>query len=100
MLWNLLNVTGRFHLTQPIFWRTYELSRPSDKPLLLRDWYLSEFGRGTAFAELDRKLNVLSENESPSLVTEFERLRQIRAEEPDWPIGQAALARLLMREGN
>lgn len=100
MLWNLLNVTGRFHLSQPIFWRTYELSSQANKPLLLRDWYLSEFGRGTAFAELDRKLGVLSEKEKPSLVSEFERLRQIRAEEPDWPVGQAALARLLMHEGN
>src|SRR5436190_7838135 len=100
MLWNLLNVTGRFHLTQPVFWRVYELSPLDKKPLLLRDWYLSEFGRGTAFAELDRKLGVLSEKENPSLVSEFERLRQMRAAEPDWPVGHAALARILMREGN
>ncbi|MBI3866205.1 MAG: tetratricopeptide repeat protein [Planctomycetia bacterium] len=99
MLWNLLNVTGRFHLTQPVFWRVYELNSESERPIRLRDWYLSEFGRGSAFAELDRKLGVLAKKDNPSLVSEYDRLRHIRAAEPDWPVGIAALARLLRGEG-
>ncbi|MGE5195303.1 MAG: hypothetical protein ACM3U2_22650 [Deltaproteobacteria bacterium] len=99
MLWNLRNVTGRFHLTQALFWRIYDLSADSDRPLRLRDWYLSEFGRGSAFAELDRKLGVLEKDASPSMHSEFDRLRYIRLAQPDWPPGTAALARLLRDEG-
>lgn len=99
MLWNLLNVTGRFHLTYPVFWRLYDLTAENDKPFRLRDWYLSEFGRGSAFAELDRKIGVLARQDKPSLISEYDRLRHIRAAEPDWPAGMAALARLLRGEG-
>jgi tetratricopeptide (TPR) repeat protein len=99
MLWNLLNVTGRFHLTQPVFWKIYELSPTAERPLRLRDWYLSEFGRGTAFAELDRKLGVLAKDASPSMLSEYHRLRNIRLAQPDWPAGTAALARMLRDEG-
>jgi tetratricopeptide (TPR) repeat protein len=99
MLWNLLNVTGRFYFTHSLFWRMYDLSAPSDRPYRLRDWYLSEFGRGSAFAELDRKMGFLAKDASPSMLSEFDRLRYIRLAQPDWPAGTAALARLLRDEG-
>jgi tetratricopeptide (TPR) repeat protein len=99
MLWKLLSVTGRFHLTRPEFWRVYELSAPADQPIRLRDWYLSEFGRGAAFADLDRKIGVLGQTDQPSVTSEYERFRSIHAAEPDWPTGIAALARLLRGEG-
>ena len=99
MLWNLLNVTGRKHFTRDLFWSFYELTPQADRPYQLRSWYMVEFGRNSAFAEFDRKIGTLGKDESPSVTSEFERLKAISAAEPHWSIGMAALARLLRSEG-
>ena len=99
LLWKLFDATTRWELSEDHFWQVYERTPPSDRPVLLRDWYLSEFSPGTATAELDRRMGLLGETEQPSLESERRRLEAFVAAEPDWPGGYAVLARWFHRQG-
>ena len=99
MLWKLLDMTGRHQLTEPIFWRVLELCPVPERPLRMREWYLSEFSPGMSTAPLDEKMGVADETERSGLVAEFRRLQRFRVAEPDSPVATAALARLFLRQG-
>jgi tetratricopeptide (TPR) repeat protein len=98
MLWKLLDMTGRSHLTETLFWRVYELSPALERPLRLREWYLSEFSPGSENAPFDRSMGFLEEAEKPGALVDFRRLQQFTLAEPESPIAGAAVARLFLRE--
>lgn len=98
MLWKLLAMTERFPLSAPSFWNVYDRSPASERPVLLRDWYLCEFGPGSAHAMFDLQMGFLGEEEKPSAVTQLTRLQGFRDAEPESPLSHAALATLLFRE--
>lgn len=99
MLWKVLEMTGRSHLTEQLFWRIYELSSSARRPGLLLEWFLSEFSPSAACAPLDRKLGFLGESEKPETLTEFRRLDRFRTAEPESPIAACSQARIYLREG-
>lgn len=99
LLWKLFDATNRWELGEDHFWQAYERTPPGDRAVVLRDWYLSEFGPGTATAELDRRMGILGETEQPSAESERRRLEAFVAAEPDWPVGYAILARWFHRQG-
>lgn len=92
LLWKLLDMTMRAHLSEPFFWRCFELADASERPQLLRDWYLSQFSPGTANADLDRMIGVLEPTESPGTRIELRRLAQFRSQEPKEILAHAAFA--------
>jgi tetratricopeptide (TPR) repeat protein len=98
MLWKVLNMTGRPHLTEALFWQVYELTPPQERPLRLREWYLSEFSTGSEVAPFDQSMGFLEESEKPSALVEFKRLQQFVLAEPESPIPGAAVARLFLDE--
>lgn len=99
LLWKLFNATNRWEWGEEHFWDVYERAPANDRPVLLRDWYLSEFSPGTATAELDRRMGLLEESEQPSVESERRRLEAFVAADPGWPGGYAILARWFHRQG-
>lgn len=99
MLWKVLDLTSRSYLTEAVFWRVFELARPKDRPLILREWFLSEFSPGSGAESLDRMMGILKESEGPSVLAQYKRLHAFREAEPESPIARAALARLFLQEG-
>ena len=99
LLWKLFNATNRWDLSEDHFWQVYERTPSSDHPILLRDWYLSEFSPGTATMELDRRMGLLGVTEQPSVESEHRRLEAFVSNEPGWPVGYAILARWFHRQG-
>lgn len=92
LLWKLLEATGRQSVSAPVFWKVYDLSNPADRPLRLREWYLSEFSPGSANAELDRNWGVLAEGELPNSAAELRRYELFIRDEPESALGHAAAA--------
>lgn len=93
------DITGRWDLSPPHFWRIFEHAPPRDRRLLLRDWYMSEFNPGSANAELDRQLGVLGPDEQPSSVIERRRYEIFMGAEPDAPLGFTCLANWYHQQG-
>lgn len=99
LLWKLFNLTGRWHLGGDHFWKVFAQSQSSNRPALLRDWYLSEFSPAAACAELDRRWGFLAAGEQPSAEIEVRRLTAFIENEPTWPACHAALALLALQRG-
>ena len=99
LLWKLFDSTNRWELAEEHFWQAYERASAAERPVLLREWYLSEFSPGTATAEMDRRMGILGETEQPGVESERRRLEAFVAAEPDWPVGHAILARWFHRHG-
>lgn len=99
LLWRLLNLTWRFHLTEPLFWQVYERSPDSTRAERLREWYLAEFGRGSLNAIFDRNMGFLGGIETPTDLTDLKRLNEFKLAEPDAPATYAAVARVLFHQG-
>lgn len=99
MLWKVLALTSRSHLTEAVFWRVFELARPEDRPLVLREWFLAEFSPGSGAEALDRMMGILADSERPNVLGQYRRLHAFRAAEPESPIAGVALARLFLQEG-
>jgi len=99
LLWKLYESTNRWEMGEEHFWYIFERATANDRPVLLRDWYLSEFSPGAATAELDRRMGLLEEAEPPSLESERRRLEAFVAAEMEWPTGHAILARWFHRQG-
>src|SRR5579872_736547 len=99
LLWKLLDVTGRMHLTREFFWKAYELGPEAERPLRMREWYHTEFSPAAGNMPLDEKMGFTNPQDDSYLITEFRRLQQFRVAEPDSPIAAAALSRLFLRRG-
>jgi tetratricopeptide (TPR) repeat protein len=87
------------HLTQPYFWKAYELGPEADRPQHMREWYQTEFSPTAAALPLDEKMGFTNSNDDSYLNAELRRLQQFAAAEPDSPIAAAALSRLFLRRG-
>ena len=99
LMWKLLDVTMRAHLSEPYFWQCYEHAIRADRPDLLRDWYLSQFSPGTANASLDHMMGIQSPDESPHARIELRRLARFRDKQMNWPQAHAAFAAWCHLEG-
>ncbi len=99
LMWKLLDVTMRAHLSEPHFWKCYERAKRADRPALLRDWYLSQFSPGTANASIDHMMGIQSPDESPHSRIELRRLALFRDEQQTWPQAHAAFAAWCHLEG-
>ncbi len=100
LLWQILDMTNRSDYVEPAFWRVYELSDDDERPLVLRQWFLSQFAPGTANEPLDRALGFLAPTESPDFAVEYRRLARFREVEPDSPIVHASVASWFCRESD
>ena len=77
---------GRHQLTEPIFWKVFELCPPAERYVRMREWFLSEFSPGTSAAPLDEKIGVVDEKEHSGLIAEYRRLQRYCVTEPDSPV--------------
>lgn len=99
LLWSTMNLLYRFE-AEDLAWTLYEKLPMEAKSSCLRDWFLTEFGPGSANLQLDRALGILAEGETPTSATELRRLQKFRQAEPDSSLVYTALANLFKREGH
>ena len=98
LLWTLLNFTGRSEDTEETFWRVYELSSDDQRPLVLRQWYVSQFFPLRANEPLDRSMGILAPPESPTRTTESRRYLRFREREPEAAVNHVAVAQWFQEE--
>lgn len=99
VLWKLYDQTGRSHLAEPLFRTVYQSVEWPERAILLREWYMSQFYPATANPLLDRLMGVAADR-GDAAKTEVMRFIRFRNEEPDAPLGHAALARWFQLEGD
>jgi len=100
LLFTILCMTGRAEESEDTFWKVYELSSDDERPLRLRDWYMSQVFPLTANEPLDRVMGLLGPQESPAPLTESRRFLRFREREPQSPIAHAAVAQWCQDEGD
>ncbi|TXT34320.1 MAG: hypothetical protein FD138_1689 [Planctomycetota bacterium] len=100
VLWKLYDLTGRSHLAEPNFRRVLAATPAAQRPLRLREWYLSQFYPATANPELDQLMGFYDPSEKRSAVTELRRLEAFREREPTSALNHAAVARWYSLEGD
>jgi tetratricopeptide (TPR) repeat protein len=99
MLWKLLDLTGRMHLTEPFVWKALETSPIGERPQRMCEWFQTEFSPASGAAPLDEKMGFIGPKDESYLITELRRLQKFRVAEPDSPVAAAALSRLFLRHG-
>ncbi len=92
LLCKVLEMTARYHQTETLFWQAYDLSPAEQRPVRLREWYMSQFFPRTANDDLDRQMG-FTDAETATLPVEAVRYLRFRETEPHAPLGRAALAR-------
>jgi len=100
LLWRILELTGRFDQSSPVFWKLYEATPNEHKAIRLRGWYMCQFFPMIAASDFDRTLGILKEGETPLPLTEHKRLLEFRRREPASATGLAAVARWFLFEGD
>jgi len=98
VLCKVLETTARYHETESLFWRIYELSPVEERATRLRDWYMSQFFPQTVNDALDVQMGITAAPNS-TLPVEAIRYMRFRETEPSEPLGRAALARWTLRQG-
>src|SRR4029453_15692137 len=86
-LWTLLDLTGRSHMAEQVFWRAYELSPPREKVSPLREWFIGQFFPASSRLEFDQMIGIISEEQPYSERTEAYRYIRFRNQEPESPLG-------------
>ena len=99
VLWKLYDLTGQPDLVEPHFWAAYEHAPDERQPLVLRDWYLSQFYPTIANAEADLLMGFRSSPQQDPQAVEVNRLMRFRLAEPGGPYGHAAMARWFREQG-
>lgn len=99
VLWRLYDLTGQPDLVEPHFWAAYDAAPDDRKPLVLRDWYLSQFYPTIANAEVDRLMGFRSWAQQDPQAVEVNRLMRFRLAEPGGAYGHAAMARWFREQG-
>lgn len=94
-LWKLLDQTGRSHLAETAFWRTYELSPEDKRVLSLREWYMSQFFPAMANPVMDRAMGIIADRDQSSDISEGRRFQVFTQTEPKSPLGHVCWARWL-----
>lgn len=100
VLWKLYDLTGRSHLAEPHFRKVLEATPNEQRPLRLREWYLSQFYPATANPELDQLMGFQQPDEVRNAVTELRRLQVFRDHEPKAAVNHAIAARWYSLEGD
>jgi tetratricopeptide (TPR) repeat protein len=100
LLWKLLELTGRFESSEPVFWIAHDQAPPKQRAERLRQWYMSQFFPFGVNPDLERRMGLLGEDESPTAVTELRRYRRFQQAEPDRPLAFVCEACWLHREGD
>jgi tetratricopeptide (TPR) repeat protein len=100
LMWKLLDLTGRSHLAEPHFWKTYESSQGAERAARLREWHMSQFYPATANLELERLMGMPPDRDAPPEQNEAFRFIRYRNAERDRPLGYAALARSFQSQGD
>lgn len=98
LLCKVMEMTARYHGTEPLFWRIYEMSPPELRAEKLRDWYMSQFFPQTVNDALDDQMGITAA-QTGGLAIEAIRYLRFRETEPDEPLGRAALARWTLNTG-
>lgn len=98
LLWKLLELTGRAEDAEDTFWTCLELSPEDQRPLRLREWYVSQFFPLTSTADVDRLMGFRGAPSDPGAAVERRRYQRFRLAEPQEPVPHAALAALFLRE--
>lgn len=96
--WKLLELTGRSEEAEESFWKCFELSAAAEKPLRLREWYVSQFFPLTSTAEIDRLMGFRATAAEAGTSVEMRRYQRFRLAEPGEPVPHAALAEFFLRE--
>lgn len=96
--WKLLELTGRADDVEPVFWACYDLTPPEQKPLRLREWYVSQFFPQTSTAEIDTLMGFRLSPAEDGAGVEMRRLQRFRLAEPAEPLAHAALAAVFLRQ--
>lgn len=94
-LWKLLDQTARSAFAEEAFWKCYELSPKEDRPLLLREWYMSQFFPAYANPSLDKAMGIVAENGVVTAESEARRFQVFLQTEPESPLGHVCWARWL-----
>ena len=100
LTWKLLDLTGRSHLAERSFWRSFELSPESEKAIRLREWYMSQFYPNTANPMLDEMMGFTASAGANPQDSELVRLREFRNSEPGSALTHASLARWFLQKGD
>lgn len=100
VLWKLYDQTGRSHMAGKIFREVHSREEWPDRVYRLREWYMSQFYPATANPTLDRLMGFVASRDVPTGSTEAYRFIRFRNQEPDRPLGYAALARWFQTEGD
>jgi tetratricopeptide (TPR) repeat protein len=100
LLWKLLELSGRFESSEPVFWVVHDQAPPEQKAERLRQWYMSQFFPLAVNPDLEREMGLLGDEESPTVATELRRYRRFQEAEPDRPLPYVCEAYWLQREGD
>lgn len=97
LMWQLLDLTGRHVLSDSYFWRAFELSSQSQRPQLLKSWFLSEFYPDQLYQALFQQMGIAASGNIPAPVS---LLVHFRESEPRAAVPHAALADYYKNLGN
>ncbi len=96
LMWKLLDLTGRHVVSDPYFWKCYELSPESERPERLHEWFLSEFYPEIANDSFYAAFQIDSIGKVPASINLLARFRE---QEPTASFVYAALARFYLDNG-
>jgi tetratricopeptide (TPR) repeat protein len=99
-LWKLFDLTGRSHLAEPHFRAVLKAAPVEQRPMRLREWYMSQFYPATANLEIDQLMGFFDPRGTQNTVTELRRMEAFRDREPKSALNHAAAAKWYSLEGN
>ncbi|MDP6444195.1 MAG: hypothetical protein QGG36_30705 [Pirellulaceae bacterium] len=97
--WKLLDMTGRSHLAAPYFWKVFDKTPLGERPVRLREWYLSQFFPATANPALVELMGLTDLSDIPLDDPEFQRFYLFRHSEPEEALSYGMLARWFHYQG-
>ncbi|MEZ6061904.1 MAG: tetratricopeptide repeat protein [Planctomycetaceae bacterium] len=96
LMWKLLDLTGRHELAGDYFWQAFEVADESQHPVLLRDWFLSEFYPETGN---DNFYSIFGAQKIGKIPASVNLLVRLRESEPEAVVLHAALAAYYLENG-
>lgn len=100
LLWKLYDMTARSDRSEELFWNIYEQTPAIDRPVLMREWYMSQFFPATANPLVDVLMGYSDPDKPYQLNPEYRRLQEHREAEPEEPMNYAGLAKWFQYDGD